>query len=96
MVAFGSFFLGLLLHAYGHAALYGATGSNGVSGVLYQLSPSDGSVISTVGPLLVGGTIPVGITGLAFHPQTRVLYGATSNGSPNFSGQLVTVTQSIR
>jgi hypothetical protein len=33
-------------------------------------------------------------SGLAFHPQTRVLYGATSTGSPTFNKQLVTINPS--
>src|SRR5215213_10365640 len=33
------------------------------------------SAATSVGPLLVGGSQPVGLTGLAVHPFTRILYG---------------------
>jgi hypothetical protein len=69
--------------------LFVATGSRGVPGALFVASPASGAS-TFVGNLLVG-TLPVGITGLAVHPITRVLYGSTTNASPNLPGRLVTI-----
>ena len=72
--------------------LYGATGSNAVGGRLYILNPVDGSVITDIGALMTVSGAPVGLTGLAFHPTTGVLYGSTANNSPTFGdGRLVIV-----
>lgn len=69
--------------------LFVATGSRGIAGALFVASPVSGAS-TFVGNLLVG-TLPVGITGLAVHPITRVLYGSTTNASPNLPGRLVTI-----
>jgi hypothetical protein len=58
--------------------LYAAVGS-GSTGHLYILDPADGSVITDVGALVDATGTGVGITGLAFHPTTGVLYGVTMN-----------------
>ena len=66
--------------------LYGADGAGGNLSNLYILNPTNGSIISTVGP------IGFSITGLAIDPTTGVLYGSTSrNGAP--TGNLVTIDQ---
>lgn len=70
-------------------ALYLATGSNGIDGSLYTVDPTT-AVATLVGPILIGAA-PVGITGLAFHPATGVLYGATSNDGGNPEHALVTI-----
>lgn len=58
---------------------YIATGSNSVDGKLYTVD-TDTAQTQEVGDLLVGAD-PIGITGLAFHPVTGVLYGVTTNAS---------------
>ncbi len=65
--------------------IYAATGSNGVSGVLYTVDPAT-AASTVVGPTRIPNFIgfsPIGLTGLAFHPTTGVLYGATVNSGPS-------------
>jgi hypothetical protein len=71
--------------------LYAATGFGGVNGELYILNPANGSVITDVGPLVDSSGHHYGISGLAFHPTTGVLYGSTANRSPTARGHLVIV-----
>ena len=70
--------------------LYGATASGG-PGSLHVFNPANGSVVSTVGPLndSLGTNYP--ITGMAFHPVTGVLYGATGNNPTSTAARLVTI-----
>ena len=74
--------------------LYAATGSNGVAGNLYTVDPATG-VSTLVGPTgipnFLGGFSSIGLTGLAVHPTTGVLYGVT----PNLSGGLTTNLRSL-
>jgi hypothetical protein len=73
-----------------HAAtLFVATGSNGINGQLYTID-STTAVATLVGPILIGGS-PVGLTALAFHPVTGVLYGLTTNDGPSPNRSLVTI-----
>lgn len=65
--------------------LYGADGAGNNPSNLYVLNPFTGTVISTV------GAIGPAITGLAVHPTTGVLYGATTPASPTFPSSLVTI-----
>src|SRR5690349_9794111 len=58
-------------------SLYVATGSNGVPSTLYSVNPANG-LSTSIGNVTIGGSA-VGITGLAFHPSTNVLYGVTTN-----------------
>jgi hypothetical protein len=60
------------------ATLYGATAAGG-PGELYILDPATGAVVQDVGPLNDVTGLNYGMTGLAFHPLTGVLYGSTSN-----------------
>jgi hypothetical protein len=69
--------------------LFVATGSNGVSGRLFTADPATGAT-AIVGGLRVG-TAPIGITGLAVHPSSGILYGSTAVLSPNHGGSLVTI-----
>jgi hypothetical protein len=79
--------------------LYAATGSNGVPGNLYTVNPATG-VSTLVGPTLINNPAncplappcAIGLTGLAVHPVTAVVYGATSNsiGTTNLKS-LVTI-----
>jgi hypothetical protein len=71
--------------------LYAATGSTGVNGELYILNPANGAVITDVGALVDSGGHHYGLTGLAFHPTTGVLYGSTARKSPTSPGHLVIV-----
>jgi len=74
-----------------HGDLYAATGSGGIDGSLYTLDPSTGAVIANFGELhdLPGGKF--GLTGLAFHPTTSVLYGSTAARSATAPNSLVSV-----
>jgi hypothetical protein len=72
-----------------HSQLYVATGSGGVTGNLYTVDPAT-AVATVVGPILAGG-LPIAMTGLAFDPTTNLLYGITSNNSPNIPRHLVTI-----
>src|SRR5512141_703165 len=53
-----------------------------IAGSLYRINLGTGSA-TFVAPLRLGGTQPIGITGLAVHPSTGVFYGITPQGSPN-------------
>jgi hypothetical protein len=71
-----------------HAAqrLFGADGAGGNPATnLYVLNPTNGAIISTIGP------IGFAITGLAFDPSTGVLYGSTGNASPTSPRSLVRI-----
>src|SRR5687768_6438195 len=70
--------------------LYGATASGG-PGSLYVINPANGAALQTVGPLndALGTNYP--ITGMAFHPTTGVLYGATGNNPASTASRLVTI-----
>lgn len=60
-----------------------------IAGNLYTVSIPT-AVFSLVAPIRADGK-PIGITGLADHPQTGVLFGITSEASPNHARVLVTV-----
>lgn len=57
-------------------ALYATDGRSCSPSTLYQLDPADGSIISTIGSTGVSG-----MTSLAFHPVTGVMYGITTGGN---------------
>ncbi len=65
--------------------LYGADGAQGNLANLWILDPGTGAVICKVGP------IGFGVTGLAVHPTTGVLYGSTGNASPVSPGSLIAI-----
>ncbi|HVK16797.1 MAG TPA: hypothetical protein VM533_07600 [Fimbriiglobus sp.] len=71
-------------------ALYAATASGG-PGELFILNPANGAVVQDVGPLNDANGVNYGITGLAFHPITGVLYGSVANNNPATRAQLVTI-----
>lgn len=85
MLAFATLLSGLA----SAQTLYAATGSNGVAGNLFTVNPATAAA-TLVGPIVVGA-LPVSITGLAVHPATGVLYGATAPASPNLPMNLVTI-----
>jgi hypothetical protein len=49
-------------------------------GTLYMIDPTTAAA-TTVAPLRLGGVSPIGVTGLAIHPQTGVIYGITGQYS---------------
>ncbi|MEO8044734.1 MAG: hypothetical protein ABI674_07490 [Spartobacteria bacterium] len=73
------------------STLYAASGTFGVSGVLYTIDPATGAVLSTVGPLNDAAGKNYGITGLHYQATNGLLYGATPNASPTSPNYLVTV-----
>ena len=56
--------------------LYAANGAGGNLADLVILDPATGAVVQTIGP------IGFSVTGLAFHPITRQLYGSTGGADP--------------
>lgn len=76
-----------LLYAATVRARTGPADDNG--GSLYVVDPSN-AASKAVGPLRIQGK-PIGITGLAVHPRTGVLYGVTAGSSPNYRNSLVTI-----
>src|SRR5262245_55839165 len=67
--------------------LYGADGAQGNPSNLLILDPRNGALICTIGP------IGFGVTGLAVHPITGVLFGSTGNRSPSLPGHLITINK---
>jgi hypothetical protein len=88
----------LALPALAEPRLYAATvrtgvkASESIGGSLYVVDPSNGAA-KTVGELRIGGK-PIGITGLAVHPKTGILYGVTAGSSPSHRNSLVTIDPS--
>jgi hypothetical protein len=76
------------------AVLYGATAS-GSPGELYILNPATGAMVQDVGPLNDVTGLNYGMTGLAFHPITGVLYGSTHNLSEDNGGNPLTVARLV-
>ena len=73
------------------AVLYSATGTFGVTGILYTLDPATGTVLTTVGLLNDAAGNNYGMTGLRYHPTTGIFYGATATTSPTNPNYLVIV-----
>jgi hypothetical protein len=75
------------------ATLYGATASGG-PGQLHILDQATGASIQDIGALNDATGLNYGMTGLAFHPNTGVLYGSThnnQNADPLTLARLVTI-----
>jgi hypothetical protein len=72
------------------AVLYAATAA-GDTGQLYTLNPANGAMVQSIGPLNDAAGTNYPITGLAFHPTTGVLYGATGNNPAATAARLVTI-----
>ena len=66
------------------------TGGQGVAGSLYTVNLGTGSA-TFVAPVRLSGTTPIGLTGMAAHPQTGVFYAITSALSTSQGQSLVTV-----
>lgn len=66
------------------AALYAAKGGSSTTSNLYTLDPATAAATSV-------GATGFGITGLAVHPSSGVLYGVTNNNSASNPRSLITV-----
>src|SRR5512145_3414860 len=53
------------------------TGGQGVAGSLYTVNLGTGSA-TFIAPVRLAGATPIGLTGMAAHPQTGVFYAITS------------------
>jgi hypothetical protein len=91
----------LLMSAFGargqthtlYAASVRSGGTNAdvpIAGNLYTVNLANGQA-ALVGAIRLPGAKAVGVTGMAFHPQTGTLYGITSEQSPNSPHALVTI-----
>ena len=85
-----TFSLFLLAERADARVLYGSTAA-GEDGELYILDAATGAVIQDIGPLDDVTGQNYGITGLAFHPVTQVLYGSVANNNAATRAQLVTI-----
>jgi hypothetical protein len=84
--------LGLLsISTQTHAARLFAATASGSPGRLYEIEPATGAMIQDIGPLNDVSSTNYPITGLAFHPQTGVLYGSTGNNPAETAALLVTI-----
>ena len=70
--------------------LYGSTAASS-PGELYIINPATGAVVQDIGPLNDSGGTNYPMTGLAFHPASGVLYGATGNNPAATAARLVTI-----
>lgn len=77
------------LYAASVRSLAGA-GAEGIAGSLYTVNLGSGSA-NFVAPIKLNGTQPIGITGLAAHPETGEFYGITSSLTSDLPHSLVTV-----
>lgn len=67
-----------------------ARGDVPIAGNLYTINLANGTA-TLVGAIRLQGGKPIGVTGMAAHPSTGVLYGITSEQSPNSPRALVTI-----
>ena len=67
-----------------------ARGDVPIAGNLYAVNLAT-STSTLIGAIRLPGGRPIGVTGLAAHPKTGVLYGITSEQSPNNPRSLVTI-----
>ena len=72
------------------ATIYAATAA-GALGELVTIDSSSGAVVQSIGPTDDALGANYGITGLAFHPTTGVLYGSSANADPLTAAKLVTI-----
>jgi len=61
-----------------------------IAGNLYTVNLASGAAV-LIGAIRLPGSKAIGVTGMAFHPNTGVLYGITSEQSPNSPHSLVTI-----
>jgi streptogramin lyase len=67
-----------------------ARGEAPIAGNLYTINLANGTA-TLVGAIRLPGSKPIGVTGMAAHPNTGMLYGITSEQSPNHPRALVTI-----
>jgi len=67
-----------------------ARGDVPIAGNLYAVNLAT-STSTLIGAIRLPGGRPIGVTGLAAHPKSGVLYGITSEQSPNNPRSLVTI-----
>lgn len=67
-----------------------ARGDVPIAGNLYSVNLAT-STSTLVGAIRLPGGRPIGVTGMAAHPKSGVLYGITSEQSPNSPRSLVTI-----
>jgi hypothetical protein len=72
------------------AVIYAATAA-GAAGQLVTLDSATGAVVQLIGPTNDAAGANYGITGMAFHPTTGVLYGSSANSDPLTAAKLVTI-----
>jgi DNA-binding beta-propeller fold protein YncE len=61
-----------------------------IAGNLYVINLANGTA-TLVGAIRLPGSKPIGVTGMAVHPSTGILYGITSELSPNHPRSLVVI-----
>ena len=61
-----------------------------IAGNLYSINLANGTA-TLVGAIRLPGGKPVGVTGMASHPKSGVIFGITSEQSPNAPRSLVTI-----
>ena len=72
------------------ATLY-ASSAAGAAGRLYVLNPANGAMVQDIGPLNDALGNNYSVTGLAFHPNTGLLYGSTGNASTFLQARLIAI-----
>ena len=82
---------GAALHTlYAASVRSGINADAPIAGNLYTVNLANGTA-TLVGAIRLPGSKSIGVTGLAAHPTTGVLYGITSEKSPNNPHALVTL-----
>jgi hypothetical protein len=66
------------------------SGPNAAAGMLYTIDP-DTAAATVVAPIRLGGSEPIGITGLAVQPGSGVFFGITGRLSPAVPHSLVKI-----
>jgi len=83
--------LALALATAAHGAVIYAATAAGTFGELVTLDSATGAVVQSIGFTNDIGGSNYGITGMAFHPTTGVLYGSSANADPLTAAKLVTI-----
>src|SRR5262245_27642449 len=79
------------VHTLYAASVRSGLGAEGpIAGNLYTVNLANGTA-TLVGAIRLGGSKPIGVTGMAVHPKSGVIYGITSEQSPNAPRALVTI-----
>ncbi len=68
----------------------GSSEAEAMGGSLYEVDPATAAT-KLVAPLRIGGVVPIGLTGLAVHPKTGIVYGITAGLARNIPRSLVSV-----